>query len=146
MNLARFSNPSVEALVRDDLARGLAQFLDEQFLDPSVTEVSNVSPASITNSAGNAAASGATINDVILDVQAAFAAFQAAFIPITGSVWVMEPNQAVALSMMQNALGQSAFPGVNVNGGVLFGLPVYVTESVGSGQIVSVQTKRNPAC
>jgi hypothetical protein len=48
--LVRFSNPAAEDVVRQDLARGIVQFLDRQFVDPSVAEVTNVSPASITNS------------------------------------------------------------------------------------------------
>jgi HK97 family phage major capsid protein len=46
--LVRFSNPSAEALVRDELANAIVQFMDSQFVDP--TKASNdVSPASITN-------------------------------------------------------------------------------------------------
>ena len=133
--IARFSNPAIEALVRDDLARGLQQFLDEQLLDPSVTEVTNVSPASITNGADNHAASGTTYADLVSDIKGAFAVLQAVNIPVSGSVWIMEPQQAVALAMMQNPLGQPQFPSINVDGGTLLGLPVYVSESAGSGQI-----------
>ena len=43
--LVRFSNPSAEALVRQDLANGISQFLDEQFINPAVAAVPNVSPA-----------------------------------------------------------------------------------------------------
>src|SRR3546814_8669288 len=46
--LARFSSPAAEAVVRSDLIAGMVAFLDRQFVDPVVAEVSNVSPASIT--------------------------------------------------------------------------------------------------
>ena len=47
--LVRSSAPSAELIVRNDLRNSIAQFLDVQFLDPNYAEVSNVSPASITN-------------------------------------------------------------------------------------------------
>lgn len=134
--LARFSNPSVEALVRDDLARGIAQFLDEQFCNPSISEVSNTSPASITNGVDTAAASGDTISAVTADVKAAFANFQAAEVSLDGCVWIMQSQQATGLSMMLNPLGQPNYPGINATGGTWFGLPVFTSTSVGSGIII----------
>ena len=49
--LARFSNPSAEQLVRDDLIATIAEFMDKQFIDPAVVEVPTLKPASITNAA-----------------------------------------------------------------------------------------------
>jgi HK97 family phage major capsid protein/HK97 family phage prohead protease len=134
--LARFSNPSVETLVRDDLAGGMAQYLDEQFFDPSVSAVPNLSPASITNGADNASASGATIADVISDLLAAINNFQSVNIDTNGVVIAMQAQLATQIGMMRNALGQNAFPTINSSGGTLFGFPVYVSTSVGNGRIV----------
>lgn len=133
--IARFSNPSIEALVRDDLTRGITQFLDEQLLDPSVNEVTNISPAAITYGADNAAASGTAYANIVSDVKGAYGVIQGAMIPLSGCVWVMEPSQAVALGLMQNALSQPYFPGLGADGGTFFGFPVYTSESAGSGQI-----------
>ena len=47
--LARFSSPSAELKVRNDLTGQMVTFLDQQFIDPSVAAVANVSPASVTN-------------------------------------------------------------------------------------------------
>lgn len=44
--LARLSDPAAEKLIRQDLADATAQFMDQQFLDPSVAEVADISPAS----------------------------------------------------------------------------------------------------
>jgi HK97 family phage major capsid protein/HK97 family phage prohead protease len=134
--LARFSSPSVEMLVRDDLANGIAQFLDEQFFDPSISESNDVNPPSITNGATTAAASGDTIASVINDFKTAFANFQAANVDLDGAVIVMQTQAATGLGMMVNALGQQQFPAINSMGGQLFGLPVYTTTNVGSGRIV----------
>ena len=47
--LVRSSSPSAEMLVRNDLAKSIAQFLDQQFINPDIAAVANVSPASILN-------------------------------------------------------------------------------------------------
>jgi hypothetical protein len=41
-----------------------------------------------------------------------------------------------ALSLMQNALGQFAFPGVTQNGGTLLGDTVYTGDNVTSGHLI----------
>lgn len=128
--LVRFSNPSAEAIVRQDLANAIAQFLDEQFVDPDIAEVSDVSPASITNGIVPVQASGVTAADLRADVKALFSAFLQANISPAGSVWVMPGTLAMAIGMLMNALGQPEFPGIGMNGGTFFGLPVITSESV----------------
>ena len=49
--LISLGSPAAEVLLRDDLVRGAAGFLDAQFIDPAVAAVANVNPASITNTA-----------------------------------------------------------------------------------------------
>jgi len=128
--LVRSSNPSAEALVRADMIAQLAQFLDVQFLDPSVGEVANVSPASITNGITPIAASGTTADDLRADIRALFSAVITANQDPTTFVWVMTPTMALSISMMQNALGQPEFPTITMTGGTFFGLPVVVSQSV----------------
>jgi HK97 family phage major capsid protein len=43
-------------------------------------------------------------------------------------VYMMSATTALALSLMQNALGQAAFPGITMNGGTFLGVPVIVSE------------------
>lgn len=47
--LIRFSNPSAERLVRDELAKSVIERSDIDFIDPAKTAVAGISPASITN-------------------------------------------------------------------------------------------------
>jgi HK97 family phage major capsid protein/HK97 family phage prohead protease len=47
--LVKLSTPSAEAAVRDEMVKGISQFLDGQFVDSTVAAVANVNPASITN-------------------------------------------------------------------------------------------------
>lgn len=133
--LVRFSSPSAEALVRADLAAAMQQFLDEQFIDPTVAAVANVSPASITNGAGTAAASGTTAAALRSDFKTLLAQFTAANISTNGCVFVMLPDQATAIGLLQNALGQNEFPNLNADGGELFGYPVITSASVAAGVI-----------
>lgn len=128
--LVRLSNPSAEALVQADMIAGIAQFLDEQFIDPSVAAVSNVSPASITNGVTPVTASGTTAAHLKADVTDLFNGFLANNLTPTGGVWIMSNTTALTLSMMTNALGQPEFPGITMMGGTFMGLPVITSESV----------------
>ena len=54
----RFSNPSAEALVRQDLINTIVQTMDKDFVDPTKAASAGVSPASITNGVTPVVASG----------------------------------------------------------------------------------------
>lgn len=128
--LVRFSNPSAEAIVRQDLIAAMAQFLDRQFVDPDVAAVANVSPASITNGVTPVVASGTTADDLKADLQALFAQFLAANLSLSSAVFIMTSQMALTISMMQNPLGQPEFPGITMNGGTLWGVPVITSENI----------------
>ena len=134
--LVKLSSPSAEALVREEMIAGMAQFLDVQFNDPAVAAVANVSPASITNGAATAAASGVTAAAAKVDLAGRIAVFTAAGIPLEGSVWLMNDSNAFGLSVSMNALGQPLFPTMSTSGGTLFGMPVVVSNSVGTRVIL----------
>jgi HK97 family phage major capsid protein/HK97 family phage prohead protease len=126
--LIRFSNPSAERLVRDGLAGAVIERADIDFIDPNKTAVANVSPASITNGATAIASSGSTADDVRADIQALWAPFIAARNAPRNAVYIMDSTTALALSLMQNPLGQSEFPGLTLNGGTFMGVPVVVSD------------------
>lgn len=128
--LVRFSNPAAEALVRQALADALRERLDIDFIDPSKAEVSNVSPASILNGVTPVTSSGTDADSVRRDIAAVFQKYIAANQTPMGGVWIMSASRALALSLMRNPLGQSEFPGINMNGGTLEGLPVIVSEYI----------------
>lgn len=140
--LVRFSNPSAEAIVQADLSAAIAQFLDESFVDPSKAAVADVSPASITNGVVPITASGISADALKADVKALFSAFIVANLTPAGGVWIMTPTMALTISMMQNALGQPEFPGIDMNGGTFFGLPVIVSESVPANVAVGAEGAR----
>lgn len=127
--LVMASSPSAEMLVRNDLMKEIAQFLDEQFLDPAYAESANVSPASITNGLTPTAPTGTAATNARADVKTLFDTFIQDNLDPTKAVWVMTPTTALSLSLMQNALGQTEYPGINMNGGTWFGLPVVTSNS-----------------
>ena len=138
--LVKFSNPQIVGIVQSDMIATIATFLDDAFLNPAYAG-SDTAPASITNGVTPIAASGTSADDLKRDVQAVFASFLAANQSVAGAYWVMSATQALAISMFQNALGNAEFPGLTMNGGTLFGLPVVVSEApVTQGRIVLVKT------
>jgi HK97 family phage major capsid protein len=134
--LVRMSTPSAELLVRDSLAQALIARLDVDFVNPAKAAVADVSPASITNSATAVPATGTDYDAFKVDAKVMMGRFIAANISLTEGVWIMQSTQALAFSLMQNALGQAEFPGMSMNGGTLLGLPVIVSQHVPSGVVV----------
>lgn len=130
--LVRFSNPSAEALVRDELARAVIETIDIAFIDSSNSGSAAVKPAAITNGTGvvSITSAGDTADNVRTDVKAAMAEFIQANMPLSSGVWVMNENVALALSMMMNDLGQPEFPSVTPKGGTFVGLPVLTSQYV----------------
>ncbi|WP_244206434.1 phage major capsid protein [Caballeronia pedi] len=136
--LVRFSSPSAEALVQQDLIATSSGFLDGQFIDPNKAEgAEGVSPASITNGLKAIKASGVDAAAVRTDVKAAFDAFIAANLSVAKAVWIMSESTALALSMMQNAMAQPEFPGLTMAGGTFFGLPAILSKTAGDMMILA---------
>lgn len=128
--LIRFSSPSAELLVRDDLAGAVVQLMDRDFVDPSKALAAGVSPASITNGVTPRIASGTTAAAFRADVKAMLDPMIIAGVPLSTGVWIMKQGRALSLSLMMNALGQAEFPNINMSGGTLLGFPVITSENV----------------
>ncbi|MCG7403020.1 phage major capsid protein [Caballeronia zhejiangensis] len=128
--LVRFSNPSAEGIVQRDLVETITQLLDHDFVDPAKAEVPDVSPESITHQATYIDASGDTADALRWDVRSLFSAFTANNASVAGAYWIMDPVIALTIGMMVNPLGQAEFPGIDQNGGVLYGLPVICSTNI----------------
>lgn len=128
--LVRFSNPSVETMVRDQLANAIVQLMDHDFIDPEKAAVASVSPASITNGVTPTAATGTAYANIAADVGTALGKFDDARIDTADLVVVMRSRQARALSLMLNSLGQKLFPDLTNAGGTFLGYPVIVSGNV----------------
>jgi len=126
--LARFSSPSAEMLVRDELGRAIIARMDVDFIDPAKAAVANVSPASILN---GVTAVPATITDAD-SVRGALGDLLATYLTANNTpesaVLIMPATIALDWSLMFNALGQPEFPTLSMRGGTLQGIPVITTQ------------------
>jgi HK97 family phage major capsid protein len=127
--LARFSDPSAEALVRTDMIAAIAEFMNQQFIDPTVTALQGIRPASITNGAPNSASSGTDFDAAMTDIGKALTAMATAQIP-GPYVWVMNPRTKIALSLMRTSQDVFAFPSIAANN-TLMGYPIVDSQQVG---------------
>ncbi len=135
--LVKLSTPSAEAAVRDEMIKGVTQFLDGQFVDSTVAAVANVNPASITNGVAGTAASATTTAAARTDIAARIAAFAAANFDLGGLVILMSQSTAFTLGLAVNAVGAPAFPGLGISGGSILGVPVITSEAVGAQIILA---------
>ena len=138
MEVVRDSSPAADIIIRDQLAAALRERLDIDFIDPAKAAVSGVSPASILNGVIGIASTGSDADGVRNDIRTLFGSFIAANNAPTSGVFIMQATTALALSLMQNPLGQVEFPNVGMSGGTLFGLPVIVSEYVPTGVVALV--------
>jgi len=132
--LLRDSSPSAEKLVRDALVEASAQRVDQTFLGTGAA-VAGVSPAGILNGLTAGTSSGTDIEGVIADVKALYAGFITAN-NSEGLQFVTTQSLAKSLGLMQNALGNWAFPGLGANGGSLLGDPLTAGGNVGTGDLI----------
>ena len=113
-----------------DMIEAMTAFLDRQFIDPAVAAVANVSPASITNGSTNIQASGTNQAAFQADIKRLFQTFLNANLSTSSGVWIGTQQQALAFSLMLNALGQPFYSQMSGEGGVLAGYPYIASENV----------------
>jgi HK97 family phage major capsid protein/HK97 family phage prohead protease len=129
--LVRSSSPDAEGIIRDEMIKGINAFLDQQFTDPTVAAVANVSPASITNGAPTTA----SLDDPAKDIGALVAYFSSNGLPLAGLTIIMSEKNAYAMGAKTNALGAPAFPGVGATGGSSMGVKIVASNVVGANVI-----------
>jgi len=138
--LARFSSPSAEMLVRDELARAVIERMDIDLIDPAQAAVANVNPASLTYGLVALSSAGVSEANIRTDLTNLLSTFVEANIDPTNLVLLMPNTLALGASLMVNSLGQPSFPGLNVSGGTLMGIPVipsqYLANASGAGNLV----------
>jgi HK97 family phage major capsid protein len=126
--LARFSRPGAEDVITADLRDTIAQYLDAQFIDPSITASAGVRPASITQGVTEIDATATTQAAIDVAISTAFANMAAAQLRPTH--WITDPTVANLLSFTRTTAGLPAWEGTSSQGGTLYGLPVIVSTAV----------------
>jgi HK97 family phage major capsid protein len=129
--LVRLSNPKAEDICRKDMIAGIAQFLDQQFIDPAVAAVAGVNPASITNGAPTAAATGSPLADILGLINH----FATNNISVDGLVFILNAANALALSFRTYSDGTPQFPGITVSGGSYKGMTFIASNAAGTNVI-----------
>jgi HK97 family phage major capsid protein len=130
--LAKISSPSAEGVIRNDMIKGMAQYLDLQFIDPTIAAVANVSPASITNLANGYATAGTSADNARTDLKKAITLMTANNYPISELVFIMSEANAFALAVALTANGVLVNPGLTMKGGNILGVPVVTSQAAGS--------------
>ena len=95
--LVRFSSPSAETIVRDELAAAIIQFMDAQFVDPSKA-ATGISPASITNGVTAITPSGTNAAALRSDVARLMQTFLTANMSLASAVWIMTQGTAMRIA------------------------------------------------
>lgn len=134
--LARFSNPAAETLMRDSLVRGITDFLNDQFVGSGIAPVLNVSPGGITNGlpvGQTFPSSGEGLANVQWDLTHAVSLLYEFNAP-RAPTWIMHPQNAIWLGSMLNAFGQPAYP--SIGGKSLMGFPVITSSHLDTDEII----------
>jgi hypothetical protein len=127
--LLKLTAPASAVVLRREMIRGMSQYLDAQLTDPTVSAVTNVSPASLTNAAPSMASAGSSAANAATDIKKLLETFTATNPNVETMALLMSPGVAVAMAIATNS--QTLGP----NGGTLFGVPVH-TGQIGSRVIV----------
>ena len=130
--LARFSTPSAERVVRDELAAACRARIDTDFVDPAVT-ATTARPASITNGLTALSSAGTSADNARTDLANLLESFILAHMDVSSLVILMPNTLALSLSLLRNSLGQQEFPGLTLNGGTMEGIPVITSQYLASG-------------
>ena len=119
--LVKLSTPSAVETCRADMSAGIAQFLDQQFLDPAVAAVAGVDPGSITNGTTPIASGG----NAPADLRALINAF------VTGN-----PNLVNATLVLSPANLLAMFPGQQLGDVAAYGIQVIASPAAGTNVIL----------
>lgn len=122
--LLRLASPAHEAALRNILVAGFAAYLSQQFVDPRVAAVTDVSPASISNGATEITSAGATAATINADFQNMVAAVSS---ELTSPFWIMRRKDATHLAGLHHANGGQQFPGAPRE---ILGIPVLTSSAV----------------
>lgn len=130
--LARFSSPSAELLVRDDLVKAIAARIDDTLFDPDQAETKDV-PASLLNDVfAITLDSSKSIPDAIDEAAGTIISEFSVYGGFEGAYFVMSEVTAINLGNMKDAMGRPIYEGMQGlinNQRTLFGLPVVTSNS-----------------
>ena len=119
-----------ETMLRKIVAAAVAKWIDQQFLDPSVSATS-ARPASITYGAATVTSSGSTAANIVSDLASLIAAIQS---PGDTLRWLLKPTTLAFVNARLASVGLPPTPGY------LLGIPV-IAGSTSPAQIALVDAE-----
>lgn len=135
--IAQHSVPAIEGLIRDAIREDTSVALDTVLLD--ATASSTTRPAGLRNGVTvTTATSGGGITALVTDAKALVGALITATNGnVRAPVWIMNPAQALSISLTSNAGGDFIFADA-MNGGNFLGYPVIQSPTVTAGMLILV--------
>jgi HK97 family phage major capsid protein len=135
--IAEHSVPAIEGLIRDAIQEDTSVAIDTVLLD--ATAASAIRPAGLRNGVTvTTATSGGTITALVTDAKNLIAALISATNGnVRAPVWIMNPAQALAISLTSNAGGDFVFQDA-INNGMFLGYPVIQSPTVAAGMVLLV--------
>jgi HK97 family phage major capsid protein len=128
-DLLRYSSPSADAIVRDDLVSSMATKEDATFIRGAGTDAT---PKGLLNwcvADQKIAASAASLANITDNLGQLVVKLKQADIPMISPGWIMAPRTEQSLATIQNANGVFAFRDEVIRG-TLWGWPIGVTTNV----------------
>jgi HK97 family phage prohead protease len=133
--LAEHSTPEIETILRQLIMDDTGVAVDTVFID--ATSSTAVRPAGIrAGVAGQTPTTGGGFNALVGDIKL-LVGILAGMNALSNPVWIMNPVQAIAISLTQNAGGDFPFQ-AEINGNRLMGYPVVVSSTVPAGMIILI--------
>lgn len=135
--IATHSVPAIEALIRDAIREDTAVAIDTVLLD--TTAANTIRPAGLRNGVtGTTATSGGGFNALVGDIKNLVGALITATNGnLRAPVWIMNPAQALSISMIADASGFFAFA-EEIRSGNLRGYPIIVSPTVPAGTVTLI--------
>lgn len=113
--LLRSATAESIALLQEILISRVVRYCDQQVLDPSVSAVLDTNPASVTNGGIQITSTG--------DPKADLPAMVGTADELQNPCWIMNAKKVSTIS------ANLGTPGININGGFLFGIPIVCSKS-----------------
>jgi HK97 family phage major capsid protein/HK97 family phage prohead protease len=135
--IAEHSTPAIEGLIRNAIQEDTSVAVDSVLLD--ATAASAIRPAGLRNGVTvTTATAGGGFAALVGDIKALVGALITATNGnVRAPVWIMNPIQAIAIALTQNAGGDFPFQ-QEINGNRLQGFPVIQSASVTAGMLILV--------
>lgn len=134
--LARFSSPDAEQLVRDEMIKGLTAYFDTIFVSAGAA-VSNVMPAGILNGISASPATGTTAAFFRKDMDTIIGNMITNKRDPSKLVILMSASVAMRLGAMMNSLGSNPeFPTIGAKGGNYLDIPIVISQALGTNIVL----------